>query len=608
MMSSETPERDVVKSTPDRGIKQKISRWLASPRLPYLLFLLSVILCSPALKVGLLQDDYFQRLILLGKPVSGYQLHPLLGLFNFVSQDPEHRRLWMESGILPWWTDPEIRMSFFRPLTAATHILDYRLWPDNFFIQHAHSILWYALGVFVVSLVYRRVFPNAFTAGIAALMFAVEDAHTMPAAWLSNRNSLLALFFCGISLLLHLEWRSGRRSIHLFLALAAFGMGLLSGEAALAITAYLFAYEIFMDRGPLVRRMACLAPYGAMVVVWRVMYKALGYDVIGSGVYLDPVGQPLGFSLAVLERLPVLMLTQWTQLPVDLWMLLPRNYQLAVALTGAAITAVIALLVYPLLKAKPEARFWALGLILSLIPLCSGPPMDRMLIFAGIGAFGLLAGAAEKVFFSGEKTGRLYGWAIGLLLAIHVLFSSILLPARIWALPRLMGFSERIEQAFPRDEGLKSQSVILLNGNEMFIDYISIIRSEKGGVLPKRLSILAPMWSPLTVKRLDENSLLIRPRDGFIPLMVDRFFRDPRTPFKAGQIIAESDFDVEVRKITADHRPAEARFRFKLPLQDHSLRFLYLTSSGFHQFELPAIGQEKTIPGLLEVKEIISIY
>jgi len=148
----------------------------------------------------------------------------------------------------------------------------------------------------------------------------------------------------------------------------------------------------------------------------------------------------------------------------------------------------------------------------------------------------------------------------------------------------------------------------LLNGNEMFIDYISIIRSVNGGVVPKRLSILAPMESPLTVKRLDETSLLIRPQGGFIPLMMDRFFRDPKTPFKSGQIIPEPDFDVEVRKITADGRPAEALFRFKLPLQHHSLRFLYLASNGFHQFELPAIGQEKNIPALFNVKDITSMY
>jgi hypothetical protein len=560
------------------------------------------------LKLGIFIDDYLQRLILLGKPVSEYQLHPLLGLFNFVSQDPEHRRLWMESGLLSWWTAPEIRISFFRPLTAATHILDYWLRPDNFFIQHAHSILWYALGVFVVSLVYRRVFANAAIAGLAALMFAVEDAHAMPAAWLANRNSLLALFFCGISLLLHMEWRNGRRLIHLFLALAAFGMGLLSGEAALAITAYLFAYGLFMDRGPLVRRMASLAPYAAMVVVWRVMYKALGYNVIGSGMYLDPVGRPLDFGVAVLERLPVLMLTQWTQLPVDLWMLLPRNYQLGLAAVGAAITAVIALLFYPLLKTNAEARFWGLGMLLSLVPLCAGVPMDRMLIFAGIGAFGLLAGAAERILFSGEKTGCLYSGTIVLLLVVHILVSSILLPVRIWSLPRITGFTNGIEKIFPRDEDLISQSVILLNGNELLTDYIPIIRSVNGGVIPKRLFFLAPMWGPMIVKRIDEHSLLIRPRDGFIPLTIDRLFRDTRSPFQPGQIIPGSVFDVEVREITADGRPAEAVFRFKLPLQDRSLRFLYLANNGFHQFEFPAVGQEKTIPGLLEVKDIIHIY
>ena len=45
----------------------------------------------------------------------------------------------------------------------------------------------------------------------------------------------------------------------------------------------------------------------------------------------------------------------------------------------------------PLLRREPVARFWALGMVLSLIPICATFPMDRLLFFVGLGAAGLLA-------------------------------------------------------------------------------------------------------------------------------------------------------------------------------------------------------------------------
>src|SRR5690606_34338726 len=87
-------------------------------------------------------------------------------------------------------------------------------------------------------------------------------------------------------------------------------VALLSGEGAIAICGYLLAYAIFLDRGSWRARAMSLLPCAALVVVWRVVYKALGYGVANSGLYFDPIGDPVGFLGALAERAPVLLFAQ----------------------------------------------------------------------------------------------------------------------------------------------------------------------------------------------------------------------------------------------------------------------------------------------------------
>ena len=115
----------------------------------------------------------------------------------------------MDLGIFPWWTDPLIKAEFLQPLTVATHRLDYRLWPDSAVLMHAHSLLWCAALVAATAVLYRRLMGPTPAAGVAALLFAVDDAHGGPAGWIANRNALVAATFGVLALLAHDARRRG---------------------------------------------------------------------------------------------------------------------------------------------------------------------------------------------------------------------------------------------------------------------------------------------------------------------------------------------------------------------------------------------------------------
>ena len=125
--------------------------FLAGRRGPWALALCGALLAAPALSLGLGGvgvDDVVQRARLQGVPIPGLGAtrNVYLELFSFCP-DETTRAAMRDVGFLPWWTHPAARWAFLRPLSAATHVLDYRLWPDRIALQHVHSLLWYAAAI-----------------------------------------------------------------------------------------------------------------------------------------------------------------------------------------------------------------------------------------------------------------------------------------------------------------------------------------------------------------------------------------------------------------------------------------------------------------------------
>ncbi len=112
----------------------------------------------------------------------------------------------MDEGILPWWTQPDIRGAFFRPLAALTHLFDWRVvghWPV---LHHAHSLAWFTAALLAAGAFFREWLGPGRRAALATLLFAVDESHALPAAWVANRNALLVLTFAALAA----RWTRGR--------------------------------------------------------------------------------------------------------------------------------------------------------------------------------------------------------------------------------------------------------------------------------------------------------------------------------------------------------------------------------------------------------------
>jgi hypothetical protein len=518
----------------------------------------------------------------------------------------------IDLGVMPWWTMPKIKGSFWRPVTVATHWLDYRLWPEQPALMHAQSLLWFAATVFVAACLYRRVMTVAWVAGLAALLYAVDDAHATPVAWLANRNIVIATFFGLCSLLAHDRWRRRGGALAGLAGPLLLAASLLATEAGLSTVAYLAAYAIFLDRGSRRQQLASLLPYAFTVVAWRIVWMWLGHGGLHVGYYVDPLREPIRFVLAVVERVPILLLAQWASLPADLSLFLGGWGLWVFWLIAAAVTVMVGLLLRPLLRQSRPARFWAAGMLMSLLPICATFPFDRLLFFVGLGAMGLLAEFLANVFGRisagnnqsaiSPRRWRMVVAGATFLVVIHLVIAppAMLLRCRYPLGPNSL-HPEHL-YGVSLDPAIEGQDLCLISAPvPPFSGYMLVTRSLSGQPVPRHLRMLSPMSGPLTVTRFDSRTLVFRPTRGWGDKLLGRLLRSEADPMTTGQIIRLSGLTIEVSEVSSEGMPVEAIFRFTVPLEDNSLKWLHWSNGMLRPWTPPAVGQTIHIPAAFEL-------
>ncbi len=601
-------------------LRPRLEAWLASPRLPLHLALVAVVLCLPALGSGWQLDDYFHRVVLRGDVESG---HSPLELFSVMRHGPEILREYIDLGLFPWWTSEDLRLAFFRYLSAATHWLDYRLWPDSAVLQHAHSLLWLGALVAAAALLYRRVHGATRLAGLAALLYAVDEAHGAPAGWLANRNALIATFFGLLCLLAHDRWRrggGGPRSAALaavFLALALAG-----GELGLGAFAYLVAFAVFLDPGGPRQRLISLAPCGAVLVGWAALYRGWGFGAAGSGLYVDPAGQPLEFAARLVERAPFYLAGQLTPLPAELGVLVPAESAAGVRWLVLGVLLLMVVILAPVVTRSPEARFWALGALLAVVPLCATFPSNRVLFFVGLGGMGLVAQWLETRWLEtrwpegrwlqarepgGGRRRFAGGWraptrlvAVGLV-AAHLVLAPLLLPFNALAFEQ---FGEPVTQAIltlPQATVLDGRELVVVNAPE-YLSYVSQAGSIlllNGHSMPRRVRGLAIGPSPVTARRVDERTLDLSMAGGFLSGPLGSLFHDSLAPFAVGESFAVTGMKATILARTPAGAPRTVRFRFAEALEAPGRSWVRFVDGRFLPFEPPPVGVAVELPPAL---------
>ncbi len=585
-----------------------MARWLAWAQQPHArrwIIALAVLLAAPCLNVGFAADDHMLRVRAGDGPTFDGFAPTRWDLFMFIDGGADQHARLAESGTLAWWSAPDYRLGFMRPLSSITHVVDFALWPDLPLLMYAHSLVWLVMLLTAADAVLRRFLPRPIAA-LALLLYAIDDARGPAVGYISNRNALLMACFGFVALWAYDRARRDGWSTGRWLGPLAFAAGLLAGEGTIATLAYLGAHALFVDRGSWRARMLALAPYACVFVGWAILYKTLGYGVRGSGIYVDPGGEPAAFMAVAPVRMVVLLAGQWLGPWSDLWLGWPEPL---VPIVGAVCVAVViwfALLVRARLGSDPSARMWVVGAVLACVPIAGTFPADRLLGYVGLGSMALVAMlVADRERARAGELAPQPAWvrgSIAVLVFVHLFAAPLLLPLRARSMETVRGTLELFEHAVPRDPSIRGKHVVVAFApNDGMVSYLPVTRAAEALPAPTSVRLLASSVGKLRYTRPDDTTLVVEAERGLLSTVGERMVRSTTRPFAVGDRIElghdEQVATATVEAITADARPQRVRFEFTHPLGDPRHVWLAWQTLGFGPWQPPAVGETIEVAG-----------
>ena len=560
-------------------------------------------LTLPSLGNGLGIDDHLYRARVVTDRWTAAQ--SARDLFVFADRArPEQTTAAMASGELSWWAAPDLQWRDFRPIAQLSHHAEFSLLGRGGVAwMHLHNVLWLAALVLVAGALYRRMFGATWIAGLATLLYAIDDGHGFSVGWVANRCTLMATTLTIATMIAHDRWRRGGWRAGAVLAPLGLALTLLSSEEGVAACGLIAAYTLVVDDAPWRRRAAVLAAYAGVGLAWYVAWRALGYGIDGTGSYTDPIAQPATFALQALQRIPILVHSELGALPADLWEVYFVRHDLTwlMVAAGVAYTAILVYAFAPLVRADRVARFWAVAFALSLPFVCGAHPNDRHLLLVGVSGSALVARFIAAWVERGTSRAllpRVGATPIALfLIVVHLILAPIALPIRARLPGAVSRGVERIDTLVPSDAELGHQDLVLVNVPFKYLcNFASVVRRSNGGVSPRRWRCLGISPDAVEVERTDSDTLVLRPAHGYLQYFEDRNVRALEIPFAAGDRVSLLDFTITVLRVTDDLRPAEVEYRFAVPLEDASLRWLVWQHGGYRPFVPPAVGARTLLP------------
>ena len=179
---------------------------------------------------------------------------------------------------------------------------------------------------------------------------------------------------------------------------------------------------------------------------------------------------------------------------------------------------------------------------------------------------------------------------------VHIVLAPIALPLRAANPVGPRWVDAKLYVQTPLGPSVGDRDVVVVNAPSAANATYLILRREVSGLpVPLHVRVLAPAVPSVTIRRLDSRTLEIRPEDGYLRWPLDRVFRSDRRPFAIGEQVKLTGMTVTITELTSDGRPADATFRFDVPLESPSLLWLCFRGDGFEPFTPPPVGQETEI-------------
>ena len=561
----------------------------------------------PLLRTGFYMDDYIQLEMLEGR----YPLpRQALDLFCWTRGTNENAIL-REAGFLPWWSHPDVKLTMFRPVSSALIWFDHAVFGHNALAYHLHSLAWWVAFLALFSVILQEVLPRP-AALLALVLVVAHPAHTILLGWLASRNAVVAATLVMLGFWAHLHVRKARSSrARVAARCVAFGSyvtAMFASEYALALLPYPAVYSCLQERNDVRRVLRLIASWGVLAISYAALRAGLGYGASGSGMYLDPIAEPLAYVRAALLRLPTIaadvvfaLRSGWLHgfpwpdalraLGIDPEHWAPFHIALGVASLGIGVYVAAQLLHRRALIGSGRIRFVIVALPLTFVPILATLPDNRIMLPPLLGWSMLLGqwlwSAYDQLRMRHHTTKNWLSCIAALLLWMLGSVSPPVNSANeIRDLPHLAGVV-RAGILDPRlDSILQSGPVLLVAAAEPTTFLLPMVRSWYHRAVPSSFQVLGQPLVSQRLERLSENSFALEDSEVVrLPIRIPDAFN--REGAYVGQTAHVNDLHVTVERVFQG-RSVRARFESDRPLSDYVL--LTQTSGGLEPIVFPALG------------------
>jgi energy-converting hydrogenase Eha subunit E len=552
--------------------------------------------------------------------LSGRMDYPGMGpltLYRFSDGNPQHMSAMISEGFQPWFSTLDRKMNMCRHLSSALTALNYQISGVNPVGYVLHSVLWYLVIIVLVGLLVRRIIPGSGggtvhpVSFLTLIIFALAYRNALMIYYGGARWLLITIAFGLAGLLAHIKWREQDWKPGRFLSLIAFLLALLSGEAALAMLAYLAAYELFGTSDPVKKRINALLPTAVMALIYLIIYRLMNYGTANMTVYSNPFNDPIGF-ISTLPLKVAAMLGEMFLGIMSLFGIYPTapSGVLSTYLAGIGALVLVGLLFYPVWSSAPPPQrrkfnWLMVGTAAAMLPMASVNSHPRVVLILFIGGSILLAFIvhhwAKKIRQKPKSLAWIGGVACIGLLGIHIILSTYywFIDARfvkLW-LDDWNKFQAQtvLTEIKPHQKAifLNGTCGLDLNGSLSFTGYY--YRKVKDLPMPESWWPLSFQEKNIRYHRTTENKLELEILEGSLLDHPDiQGIRNLDVPFKKGEILKFPGFQVTILEVNKVG-PTRMEFAFERSLDDEIYCFYKLQEGRLHIVTPPVVGQSLTL-------------
>jgi hypothetical protein len=547
--------------------------------------------------------------------LSGLIDYPGMGpltLYRLMDGSPQQKSALISEGFCPWFSTLDSRMNMCRHLSSAFIVLNYQISGMNPLGYALHSLLWYLVLIVLVGFLVRHIVTDSGSHTVHPISFitviiftlAVRNAESLiygSACWL-----MITMAFGLAGLLAHIKWREQGWKPGRFLSLFAFLLALLAGEAALAMLAYLAAYELFASPGPFKKRISALLPAAFMVFIYLIIYRIMNYGTANMVLYSNPFNDPIGFISGLPLKLAS-MLGEMFLGAISVFNVNPNDPSrvLPTFLAGVGALVLVGLLFYPVWSSashqqRRKFNWLMLGTVAAMFPMASVQACSRVVLILSFGSSILLAFILYYWWKKIRKNPKSLAWIGGVacigLLGIHVILSTYYWFSGAQEIKQYLDEWNEFQNKSILNESKPHQKAIFLNGTGGDLIFTGYYHRKVNRLpMPESWWVLSFLEKKNRYLRTAENKLELQIIKGsLLDLPYVYYVRDPKVPFKKGEILKFSGFQVTILEVNKDG-PTRMEFTFERSLDDESYCFYKLQEGRLHIVTPPAVGQSLTL-------------